>query len=314
MEREKEENLMKFGDNLKKLRKAKKMSQEKLAEKMNVSRQSVSKWETGDAYPEMNNLLELCKIFHCRINDLVNDSILDIDSLDEEIRMNVVKLKKEQQSKMKGLSKAISVLSKIGRIICIVCIPVVVASMIMLGMIIHKVEVRDNQIIWNGNDRISIVEVDNQVTLKVNNATVADITDPSEIVKVKSILENNSINVVFGYVETGFVFLLISLVLVSIMFQSLEKLFCNINQGDTPFTLENVGYIKKIAYFMIAITIFPSIVGVIFESLLKMDLNVGFEMFSLVEILFLFSIAYIFQYGYEIQLDSKGKMYGDVNE
>lgn len=314
MEREKEENLMKFGDNLKKLRKAKKMSQEKLAEKMNVSRQSVSKWETGDAYPEMNNLLELCKIFHCRINDLVNDSILDIDSLDEEIRMNVVKLKKEQQSKMKGLSKAISILSKIGRIICIVCIPIVVASMILLGVIIRKVEVRDNQIIWNGNDRISIVEVDNQVTLKVNNTTVAEITDPGEIVKVKSILENNSMNAVFGYVETGFVFLLVSLVLISIMFQSLEKLFWNINQGDTPFTLENVGYIKKIAYFMIAITIFPSIVGVIFEAILKMDLNVGFEMFSLVEILFLFSIAYIFQYGYEIQLDSKGKMYGDVNE
>jgi len=314
MEREKEENLMKFGDNLKKLRKAKKMSQEKLAEKMNVSRQSVSKWETGDAYPEMNNLLELCKIFHCRINDLVNDSILDIDSLDEEIRMNVVKLKKEQQSKMKGLSKAISIFSKIGRIICIVCIPIVVASMILLGVIIRKVEVRDNQIIWNGNDRISIVEVDNQVILKVNNTTVAEITDPGEIVKVKSILENNSMNAVFGYVETGFVFLLVSLVLISIMFQSLEKLFWNINQGDTPFTLENVGYIKKIAYFMIAITIFPSIVGVIFEAILKMDLNVGFEMFSLVEILFLFSIAYIFQYGYEIQLDSKGKMYGDVNE
>ena len=45
---------MKFGDNLKKLRKTKKLSQEDLAEKLNVSRQSVSKWETGDAYPEMN--------------------------------------------------------------------------------------------------------------------------------------------------------------------------------------------------------------------------------------------------------------------
>ena len=38
---------MKFGDNLRSLRKAKKLSQEDLAEKMQVSRQSVSKWETG---------------------------------------------------------------------------------------------------------------------------------------------------------------------------------------------------------------------------------------------------------------------------
>ena len=45
-----------------------------------------------------------------------------------------------------------------------------------------------------------------------------------------------------------------------------------------------------------------------------MDLDVDFELLSLVEILFLFSIAYIFQYGYEIQLDSKGKMYGEEYE
>ncbi len=38
---------MKFGDNLRNLRKSKKISQEELAEKMLVSRQSVSKWETG---------------------------------------------------------------------------------------------------------------------------------------------------------------------------------------------------------------------------------------------------------------------------
>ena len=59
---------MKFGDNLKLLRKERKLSQEDLAEKMNVSRQSVSKWETGEAYPEMNNILQLCKIFGCNIN------------------------------------------------------------------------------------------------------------------------------------------------------------------------------------------------------------------------------------------------------
>ena len=42
---------MKFGDNLKSIRKNKKMSQEQLAEKVNVSRQSVSKWESVSANP-----------------------------------------------------------------------------------------------------------------------------------------------------------------------------------------------------------------------------------------------------------------------
>jgi len=65
---------------------------------------------------------------------------------------------------------------------------------------------------------------------------------------------------------------------------------------------------------MIVVTLLPGIIGVIFEIVLNADLNVGFELFSLIEVLFLFSIAYIFQYGYEIQLDSKGIMYGDIDE
>lgn len=305
---------MKFGDNLKKLRKSKRLSQEDLAEKMKVSRQSVSKWETGDAYPEMNNILELCKIFHCRINDLVNDSIIDVDSLDEEVKMNVVKFKSEQQSKMKVLSKAIFIIAKICRIICIVSIPSIIVSMLILGLLINKISIEENSITFNGDKVISIIEEDNKISLNVDDSTITEIEVQSEITKFKAVLENNSKMMIFAYIETGFVFLIISLVFVIIMLKSLENLFNNINRGDTPFTLENVGYIKKIAYLMIAATILPTIVGVIFEIILKIDLNIGFEMFSLVEILFLFSIAYIFRYGYEIQLDSKGKMYGNENE
>ena len=53
---------MNLADNLKKLRKDNNMSQEDLAEKLGVSRQSVSKWESGQAYPEMDKVLQLCKL------------------------------------------------------------------------------------------------------------------------------------------------------------------------------------------------------------------------------------------------------------
>lgn len=306
---------MKFGDNLRKLRKSKKLSQEDLAEKMHVSRQSVSKWETGEAYPEMNNILELCKIFHCSINDLVNDSIIDIDSLDEEIKMKIVKFKSEQQRKMKGLSKAISIIAKVCRIIVIVCIPIIIASMIILGVLIKKVDIIDNEIKFTGtNDTITIAEENNKISLKMKNQVIADVTKQNTILEIKDFLENNSKLTAFIYVEAGFLFLIVNLILINIMLHALEKLFTNINRGDTPFTLENVSYIKKIAYLMIVVTILPNIIGIIFEIILQTDLDVGFELFNLVEILFLFSIAYIFQYGYEIQLDSHGKMYGEENE
>lgn len=92
---------MNLAENLKKIRKDNNLSQEQLAEQLGISRQSVSKWETGESYPEMNNILCLCDIFHCHINDLVHEDFVDIDSLDEEIKMSVVKLKKEKAKKSK---------------------------------------------------------------------------------------------------------------------------------------------------------------------------------------------------------------------
>lgn len=53
------------------LRKDKKMSQQDLAEALNVSRQAVSRWEVGIAIPSMDNLLALSKLFGVPLNELV---------------------------------------------------------------------------------------------------------------------------------------------------------------------------------------------------------------------------------------------------
>ena len=310
---------MKFGENLYNLRKGHKMSQETLAEKVGVSRQSVSKWENGEAYPEMDNILKLCNIFHCKINDLVHEKLVDIDSLDEEIKMSVVKFKKEKQKKMKGLSKAIYIIARIGKILVTISIPLIVLSMIILPYLINNIDVVDNQVVFRVlDDKITIVEenMDNNISVKVKykDSTVADEYDQSTIIKLKEIFENNSKTVIIGYVEIGFIILIINLVLYSIILKHLENLFINIYNGDTPFTLDNVTHIKKIAFLMIATIVLPNISGGIFELIMRSDLDIGFELFDVVEILFLFSMAYIFEYGYELQLDSKGKMYGEVED
>jgi hypothetical protein len=95
------------------------------------------------------------------------------------------------------------------------------------------------------------------------------------------------------------------------MFKYLEKLFINIHNGDTPFTLENVNYIRKISYFLIATIIVPFILGVIMSYIMGIDLEAELELQDFIFVLIIFSISYIFEYGYEIQLDSKGRIYGD---
>ena len=51
------------------------MTQEKLAEQIGVSRQTVSKWESGEATPEVQKLMDLCEIFHCRLDDLLRQDM-----------------------------------------------------------------------------------------------------------------------------------------------------------------------------------------------------------------------------------------------
>lgn len=311
---------MKFGENLYNLRKMAKMSQEKLAEKMNVTRQSVSKWENGESYPEMEKIMKLCDIFHCKINDLVHENMVDIDSLDEDIKMSVVKFKEEKQKKIKGISKAIYVLARIGKIACKIAIPIIILIMIATPFFLKNIEVENNELIWNGNnDKFSITDEENKITLKYNdNIILAD--DNSQSANIKyiekfiGVLNNNSKYLVIGYIEVGFLCVVISVFLYEMILSRLEKLFINISQGDTPFTLENVKYIKDMAKLMLLILILPNLGGIIFEKIFLMDLNIGFEAFDVVQIVFIFGISYIFEYGYELQQDTKAKMYGEVSD
>lgn len=70
---------MKFGEKLQSLRKEKGLSQEGLAELLAVSRQSVSKWESGGAYPEMEKLIILSDLFGLTLDNLIKDGDIQRD-------------------------------------------------------------------------------------------------------------------------------------------------------------------------------------------------------------------------------------------
>ena len=63
--------MMSFRDNLQYLRAQRNFTQERLAMLLGVSRQAISKWESGKAYPEMDKLLMICDLFGCTLDDLV---------------------------------------------------------------------------------------------------------------------------------------------------------------------------------------------------------------------------------------------------
>lgn len=285
---------MKFGENLYNLRKKQKISQEKLAEKIGVSRQSVSKWENGTAYPEMNRIFELCKIFHCKLNDLVNDNILDFDSLDKEIKMSVVKFNKEKQNKLKIVSRTISIFSKILQVITIIISAVMIMSMLFIPSVINNTNVDNGSI---------IVADKNVMEFNLDQMTTNTIVNVFE--------EHSKLEIIL-YTEIIMICLTISVMIISFAMLYLAKLFDSISKGDTPFTLENLKNIKRVAILFISYLIFPDVSGTLFQWITKIDMNIDYEITKIFYVLIIICIYYIFDYGHQIQLDSKGKIYGEV--
>ena len=79
-----------FAENLRKIRKENNLSQEDLAEKLGVSRQAISKWESASAYPEMDKIIALCDLFNLNIDDLLHKDIKEIKG-EENARKNLNK-------------------------------------------------------------------------------------------------------------------------------------------------------------------------------------------------------------------------------
>ncbi len=63
---------MEFNSELQRLRKQRGLSQEELGEKLGVSRQTISKWENGSAYPDMLNLITISDFFGVKIDDMIS--------------------------------------------------------------------------------------------------------------------------------------------------------------------------------------------------------------------------------------------------
>lgn len=81
---------MSLGTNISYLRKQKKLTQEQLAERMNVTRQTVSRWESDEVIPELAKLVDLCSLFSCKLDSLVREELSVQSRIYSEIQIKKV--------------------------------------------------------------------------------------------------------------------------------------------------------------------------------------------------------------------------------
>lgn len=127
----------KFSENLKKIRKDNNLSQEQLAEKLGVSRQAISKWESAVAYPEMDKIIALCDNFNLNIDDLLHKDIREVKG--EEESKN--KLNKYIDDFLKYITDTINLFSNMNfksKLKCLFEQVIIISILILLSLTITR--------------------------------------------------------------------------------------------------------------------------------------------------------------------------------
>lgn len=78
---------MDIGNKINQLRKVAGMTQEQLAEKLHVSRQTISKWEAGTTLPDLQSVVKLSKLFQVQLNELLSEGEADMTENEEKITL-----------------------------------------------------------------------------------------------------------------------------------------------------------------------------------------------------------------------------------
>ena len=189
----------------------------------------------------------------------------------------------------------------------IVC---VMLAMIVTPLLIGNIKVNHNKITIFGQN-IEYFRNENEIVVK-DESHEEIITGKDEVIALNNVfdyIEDTDMFLVSISVELMFIGLIASLFIIGLVFEHLEQLFVNIHGNDTPFTLENIEHIKKMSYLLICIIVLSIVLSSLSQLLFKQDFSFDVEFANIFYILFLYSLSYIFEYGYEIQKDSKCKIY-----
>lgn len=111
---------IKIGQFIKSLRKENSLTQREVAERLNVSEKTISKWETGNGMPEVSLMLPLCKLFGISVNELLSGERLDEKQYFKKAEENIACLVDRTTPRKKIIISTIS------------CILVILSSLVLI--------------------------------------------------------------------------------------------------------------------------------------------------------------------------------------
>lgn len=122
-------DLVKIGKYIAGKRKALGMTQKQLAEKLNMSDKSVSKWERGICLPDVSVYMELCEILEISINEFLAGEDIDAENVEKKSEDNIIQVTKDSKKKQKNLKSILAVVTTFA----------VIMVLVLGAVFVHKV-------------------------------------------------------------------------------------------------------------------------------------------------------------------------------
>ena len=123
-------NQEKIGKFIARVRKEKNMTQQELANKLNITDRAISHWENGRSMPDAGIMLELCKLLDINVNELLSAKKIIKESYNEQAEENLLEMSREIESK----NKKILILNRIITFLGVVIYLLIVLSTILIEM------------------------------------------------------------------------------------------------------------------------------------------------------------------------------------
>lgn len=117
-------NQIKIGKFIASCRKELNFTQKQLAEQLNISDKTVSKWETGKGLPEVSLMMPLCEILRINVNELLSGERLSDDNYQEKAEENVMDLIREREENKKKviISAVVAILTACVLVVCVLIV------------------------------------------------------------------------------------------------------------------------------------------------------------------------------------------------
>ncbi|CDF11947.1 dNA-binding helix-turn-helix protein [Mycoplasma sp. CAG:776] len=175
---------MNIGNKISELRKKNNYTQEELAEKLNVSRQTISKWELNETSPSLEDAAKLAKIFHVSLNELVGEE-------------NILEEKMSNVERLAGI--IIKILKIIGIIIIIYIIFIIIA---ILTFTVFK-DKKTEEINVKSSLTCNLNEETETFTITTKNDKIIEMSNNIE--KIIDVKENQNSNDIFNLIKDYYI-------------------------------------------------------------------------------------------------------------